>query len=72
MASSADRREARYQRRKAQREQKAREVGGKSFDEVMSFGNLCKSGKDCCNGAMWKTSTINFNTNLLAESLKSL
>lgn len=35
----------------------------------MSFGNLCKAGKACCNGSRWKTSTINFETNLLAESL---
>lgn len=71
MANSRDRREARYQRRKAQREQKAQEAGGASFDEVMSFGNLCRAGKECCNGARWKTSTINFETNLLAESLKT-
>lgn len=71
MANSRERREARYQRRKARREQKAREAGGASFDEVMSFGNLCREGKSCCNGARWKTSTINFETNLLAESLKT-
>ena len=46
MANSRDRREARYQRRRAQREQKAQEAGGASFDEVMSFGNLCKAGKE--------------------------
>lgn len=71
MANSKDRREARYQRRKAQREKKAQEAGGKTFDEVMSFGNLCRAGKQCCNGARWKTSTINFETNLLVESLKT-
>lgn len=69
--NSSERREARYQRRKARRQQKAQEAGGASFDEVMSFGNLCKAGKACCNGARWKTSTINFETNLLAESLKT-
>lgn len=71
MANSKERREARYQRRKAQREQKAQEAGGKSFEEVISFENLCRAGKACCNGARWKTSTINFETNLLAESLKT-
>nr|UWG90087.1 MAG: MatK/TrnK amino terminal region [Bacteriophage sp.] len=71
MANSEERREARYQRRKAQREQKAQEAGGKSFEEVLSFGNLCRAGKECCNGARWKTSTINFETNLLAECLKT-
>lgn len=72
MATSTDRREARYQRRKAQREQKAQEAGGKSFDEVMSFGNLCEAGKACCNGARWKTSTINFENDLLSECLAIL
>lgn len=69
MANSNDRREARYQRRKARRELKARKAGGASFEEVFSFGNLCKAGKACCNGARWKTSTIHFENNLLAESL---
>lgn len=67
--TSEERREARYQRRKAQREAKAQQAGGKSFDEVISFGNLCKAGKACCDGTRWKTSTINFETNLLAECL---
>ena len=69
--NSRERREARYQRRKARRQKKAQEAGGASFDEVMSFGNLCRAGKACCNGARWKTSTINFETNLLSESLKT-
>jgi hypothetical protein len=34
----------------------------------MSFGNICKAGKSCCDGARWKTSTINFETNLLGEA----
>lgn len=50
---------------------KAQEAGGKSFEEVLSFVNLCRAGKECCNGARWKTSTINFETNLLAECLKT-
>lgn len=66
--NSQERHEARYQRRKARREQRAREAGGASFEEVMSFGNICKAGKSCCDGARWKTSTINFETNLLGEA----
>ena len=31
-------------------------------------GNICKAGKSCCDGARWKTSTINFETNLLGEA----
>lgn len=68
--TSEERHEARYQRRKAKRLVKAREVGGKSFDEVMSFGNLCRAGKLCCDGSRWKTSTIHFENNLLAECLE--
>lgn len=69
--NSQERHEARYQRRKARREQKAREAGGARFEEVMSFKNLCAAGKACCNGARWKTSTINFETNLLGEAQKT-
>lgn len=69
--NSEERHEARYQRRKARRMAKARAAGGASFEEVMSFGNLCRAGKACCNGARWKSSTINFETQLLTESLKT-
>lgn len=69
--NSQERHEARYRRRKAKRERKAREAGGASFEEVMSFGNLCKAGKRCCDGARWKTSTIHFETNLLGEAQKT-
>ena len=69
--NSTERHEARYQRRKAQRERKRLGAGGASYDDVMSFGNLCRAGKACCNGARWKTSTINFETKLLSESLKT-
>jgi hypothetical protein len=67
--TSEERHEARYQRRKAKREAKAKEACGKTFDEVMSFGNLCKAGKECCAGSRWKSSTINFEANMLAECL---
>lgn len=70
--NSKERHEARYQRRRARRERKAQEAGGKSYDEVMSFGNLCRAGKQCCNGSRWKTSTINFEANLLPETEKTL
>lgn len=69
--NSQERHEARYQRRKARREQRAREAGGARFEEVMSFKNLCAAGKSCCNGARWKTSTINFETNLLGETQRT-
>lgn len=69
--NSEERHELRYQRRKARRQSKLQEQNGASFDEVMSFENLCKAGKASCNGARWKTSTIHFENNLLAESLHS-
>lgn len=69
--TSAERREARYRRRQAVREQKAREAGGASFESVMSFGNLCRAGKQCCKGVRWKSSTIYFETYLLRDSLES-
>lgn len=70
--NSKERHEARYQRRRARRERKAQQAGGKSYDEVMSFGNLCRAGRECCNGSRWKTSTINYEANLLPETEKTL
>lgn len=69
--TSEERREGRYQRRRARREAKAAEIAGRTFEEVMSFGNLVKAGKGCCEGTRWKTSTINFESNLLSESLET-
>ena len=65
--TSEERREARYQRRKAKREAKALETTGKSFDEVINFGNIVEAGRKCCDGSRWKTSTILFETHLLPE-----
>ena len=65
--TSEERREGRYQRRKAKREAKAREVTGRPFGEVVNFGNLIRAGKGACDGSRWKTSTILFEANLLSE-----
>lgn len=65
--NSKERHEVRYQRRKAKREAKAQEIAERTFDDVMSFENLVRAGKGCCNGSRWKTSTIHFETNLLSE-----
>ena len=65
--TSEERREARYQRRKARREAKAQAATGKTFDEVINFGNMVESGRKCCDGSRWKTSTILFETSLLSE-----
>ena len=70
--NSSDRHELRYQRRKAERDAKLAEVGGKSFDEVVNFENLCEAGKKSCNGSRWKSSTINFETFLLRDCYNML
>lgn len=36
-----------------------------NFDSVFSLKNIYRSGKKCCNGVRWKTSTQNFETQLL-------
>lgn len=72
--NSAERHEARYQRRKAARAAKAARVR-KTFDEVFTFGNLMWAGKQCCSGARWKSSTINFEAKMAGscqEMLKQL
>ena len=69
--NSIERHERRYQRRKAKRLEKAKRYD-KTFDEVFSFNNLCKAGKRCCNGARWKTSTINFEADLVSRCYKKL
>lgn len=68
--TSEERREGRYQRRKAKRKQKAASVCGKTFEEVFTYENLYAAAKDCCKGVRWKTSTINFETNLVCEVQK--
>lgn len=56
--TSEERREARYQRRKAQRLQKRRENApyADSYGEVYSFGNLWRSYRNCRKNVAWKGS----------------
>ncbi len=68
--TSVERHEARYQRRKARRLQKKQEAESATFDEVMSYSNLCDAGRKCCNNVRWKTSTQNFEMNLLSNCQK--
>lgn len=70
--TSEERHEARYQRRKARRTARARAACGKSYDEVINFGTLADAGNKCCNGSMWKTSTINFKAHRLSECRRLL
>lgn len=65
--TSIERHELRYQRRKMKRKQKILAANDISFESLFSFSNLYKSAKKCCNGIRWKTSTINFELNLIPQ-----
>lgn len=65
--TSEEWREARYQRRKAKRDEarlrRSKECG--DFDEVFSFRHLYLSGKKCCKGVYWKNSTQRYIGNII-------
>ena len=67
--TSGDRREGRYQRRKADREakrlQRSKALG--DFEEVFSFRKLYLAGRKCCKNVMWKNSTQRFLGTILLE-----
>ena len=66
--TSAERHEARYQRRQARREQKKQErsdaLGGVAG--VFTYNAMFKAGRKCCNGVRWKQSTQNFERHLFS------
>lgn len=66
--TSAERREARYQRRKAKRQAKreARCAALGPIDKVYSYRNMFFYGRKCCNGVRWKQSVQNFETHLFS------
>lgn len=70
--NSTERRERRYQRRKAAREAKiaARASACGDFSRVFSYGNLYKHGKKCCCGVRWKASTQRFEANIATITQK--
>lgn len=70
--TSEERREARYQRRKAKRDEARlrRSQSCGDFDEVFSFRHLYLSGKKCCKGVYWKNSTQRFVGNLIPSIAK--
>lgn len=65
--TSEERRELRYQRRKAKRDEARlkRSMACGDFDEVFSFRHLYLSAKKCCKGVYWKNSTQRFIGNLI-------
>ena len=62
--TSEERREARYQRRKARRAEKkaVRCAGADTFDEVFSYAHLYRSYRMCRRGVAWKSSTQKYIT----------
>lgn len=66
--NSNERHEARYQRRKAKREQRkierARAVGG--LARIFTYHTMLAAGKKCCNGVRWKNSVQRFEHHLFS------
>ena len=64
--NSIERREARYQRRKAKRLRKEKELTDSlgSFDEVFSYQNLYDAFALCKKGVRWKASIQSYEANL--------
>lgn len=67
--TSKERHEARYQRRKAAREQHKREVNARynDYERVFQFDNLYESGTKCCRGVRWKASVQRFESTQLLK-----
>ncbi|MGI6028081.1 MAG: RNA-directed DNA polymerase [Candidatus Heteroscillospira sp.] len=72
--TSEERREARYQRRKAKRDAacKMRSQKCGDFEEVFSFRHLYLAGKKCCKGVYWKNSTQRYIGNIIPNTAKTL
>lgn len=68
--NSAERHQARYQRRVAKRQAKREEYSKSfgSYDDIFSFENLYKAGKNCCKGVMWKNSTQSYNDRAISNT----
>ena len=66
--NSKERHEARYRRRKAERDRKklarVEAIGG--LETALSYHELFKAGKKCCNGVRWKNSTQRFEMHLFS------
>lgn len=64
--NSAERHEARFQRRRAARRarEQARAAACGDYEEVFSFEHLYDGGKQCCKGVRWKASTQRFEATL--------
>jgi hypothetical protein len=65
--TSEERREARYQRRKAEREQKKQKILSEhdDFERIVDVNNLYRSFKKCMRGVAWKESIQRYEMNEL-------
>lgn len=70
--NSAERHEARYQRRKKKREEKRKlkSLQCGSFEEVFSYENIYKAGKKCVRGVSWKESVQNYRRKMISNTYK--
>ena len=70
--TSEERREARYQRRKAKRaanrQKRCEQLG--PVEKIFSYRDMFKYGKKCCNGVRWKQSVQNFEMHLFSGTAK--
>lgn len=70
--NSADRKEARFQRRKARREtRRLLRLKHYNFNRVVSSDALWKAAKESRRGVLWKASVQRYNMNLLRNSIKA-
>lgn len=71
--TSEERREARYQRRVKQRQERrlARSRACGDFEEVFSYENLYESGHICCRGVGWKSSTQMYRFNIVTNTAET-
>ena len=67
--TSEERHEARYRRRKAERQRRrdARSEACGSFEQVFSYEHLYRAGRECCKGVGWKCSTQRYLGNFTAN-----
>lgn len=72
--TSKERREGRYQRRKAKREKRKAELNQLygDFDKVISFDSLNSAYYKCKKGVSWKGSVQRYGFNLYSNSIKAL
>ena len=71
--TSEERHEARYRRRKAERQRRrdARSEACGSFEQVFSYEHLYRAGRECCKGVGWKCSTQRYLASLSENTART-